>query len=163
MKQMLVNDQIKSPAVILIMPDGRKFGKTGISEARKKAEELGMDLIQVANGKVPICKILDYGKMKYRESKKKQHSPANTLKEIRIKTYKISDNDLERKIKQAIDFLNSKKKVQFSIRIKGADNRVRQEVRNKFNNILQRFTDVANWGNVDESKNNIGITLHPKS
>ena len=71
MSNLKVNSQIKANQVILIDSDGQNIGKISLFLARQKAEEQQLDLILVDDQKVPICKIADYGKVKYDLSKKK--------------------------------------------------------------------------------------------
>ena len=61
-----INEQITSPKVRLILSDGENVGVVPTSEAIRRANELGLDLIEIApNGEIPVCKILDSGKYKY--------------------------------------------------------------------------------------------------
>ena len=95
-------------------------------EALRLAEEAELDLVEVApNSRPPVCRIMDYGKYKYeqskrvKESRKKQH--VMQLKEIRFKTPKISDHDLDYRADQARDFLKSGNKVKVSVRFWGRE------------------------------------------
>lgn len=95
-------------------------------DALRVAEEAQLDLVEVApDSRPPVCKIMDYGKYKYeqskrvKESRKKQH--VMQLKEIRFKTPKISDHDLEYRADQARDFLKSGNKVKVSVRFWGRE------------------------------------------
>ena len=90
------------------------------------AEESDLDLVEVApDSRPPVCRIMDYGKYKYeqskkvKESRKKQHN--TQLKEIRFKTPKISEHDLEYRAAQARDFLGQGNKVKVSVRFWGRE------------------------------------------
>lgn len=96
------------------------------SEALKMAVDAGLDLVEVAPAaRPPVCKILDYGKFKYLQSKKddkaKSHSKAGQLKEVKIKTVRIGDHDLRIKINHAREFLEDGNKVQFTLQFRGRE------------------------------------------
>jgi translation initiation factor IF-3 len=95
-------------------------------EALRVAEEADLDLVEVSpDARPPVCKIMDYGKYKYeaskriKESRKKQH--VTQLKEIRFKTPKISEHDLEYRANQARDFLKQGNKVKVAVRFWGRE------------------------------------------
>lgn len=95
-------------------------------EALRMAEEADLDLVEVSpDARPPVCKIMDYGKYKYeqskrvKESRKKQH--VMQLKEIRFKTPKISEHDLEYRADQARDFLKQGNKVKVAVRFWGRE------------------------------------------
>ena len=96
------------------------------AEAQKMARDAGLDLVEVApNARPPVCKILDYGKWKYQQQKKEQksrsHSKAGQLKELKLRTVRIGDHDLEIKVNHARDFLAEGNKVQFTLQFKGRE------------------------------------------
>lgn len=96
------------------------------AEAQRMAREAGLDLVEVApNARPPVCKILDYGKWKYQQQKKEQkarsHSKAGQLKELKLKTVRIGDHDLQIKINHARDFLEEGNKVQFTLQFRGRE------------------------------------------
>jgi translation initiation factor IF-3 len=100
-------------------------GVVPIEEARNRAIEAGLDLVEVSpNSEPPVCRIMDYGKFLYqqkrkaKESQKKQH--VVTLKEIRLRP-KIDDHDREIKIKHASEFLEKGHKVQFTMLFRGRE------------------------------------------
>ena len=90
------------------------------------AREAGLDLVEVApQSTPPVCRIMDYGKWKYEQSKKERKSRAQRheteLKEIRIKTPKIDPHDLGIKVNHAREFLERGDRVQFSLRFRGRE------------------------------------------
>jgi translation initiation factor IF-3 len=90
------------------------------------AREKGLDLVEVApTAKPPVCKILDYGKWRYQQQKKVDKSRASSragqLKELKLKTVKIGDHDLQIKINHAREFLKEGNKVQFTLQFKGRE------------------------------------------
>ena len=97
-----LNEDITSSEVRLISEDGEQLGVVSIEVALDKAREVGLDLIEVGpNTKPPVCKILDYGKLKYEEKKKQQLSKKKQhvikVKEIRLRP-RIDDHDLMTKL-----------------------------------------------------------------
>ena len=96
------------------------------AEALRMAQEAGLDLVEVApTARPPVCKILDYGKFMYQQSKKedkaRSHSKGGQLKEVKIKTVRIGDHDLMIKINHAREFLKEGNKVQFFLQFKGRE------------------------------------------
>ncbi len=131
----------------LIGPEGKQFGIVSVSEALKKAEEYGLDLVEVApNAKPPVCRILDYGKYRYekskkeRESKKKQH--VITVKEIRLRP-KTDVHDLETKLKQARKFLEQKNKVKVTVIFRGREMAYQQMGYDILNKVVENLSDIA--------------------
>ena len=101
-------------------------GVVPTAEAMKLATEAGLDLVEVApTARPPVCKILDYGKFMYQQSKKedkaRSHSKAGQLKEVKIKTVRIGDHDLMIKVNHAREFLSEGNKVQFTLQFKGRE------------------------------------------
>ena len=96
------------------------------AEALRMAQDAGLDLVEVApTARPPVCKILDYGKFMYQQSKKedkaRSHSKGGQLKEVKIKTVRIGDHDLMIKINHAKEFLQEGNKVQFMLQFKGRE------------------------------------------
>ena len=90
------------------------------------AREAGLDLVEVApTARPPVCRIMDYGKWRYQQQKKEDKSRASSragqLKELKLKTVKIGDNDLKIKINHAREFLTEGNKVQFTLQFKGRE------------------------------------------
>ncbi len=135
----------------LIAPDGEQLGIVGAKDALRKAEEFGLDLVEVAPAaNPPVCRIMDFGKYKYeqskrdKESKKKQHTV--TVKEIRLRP-KTDDHDLETKVKHARKFLEQKNKVKVTVIFRG-----REMVYQDFGReLLKRVTEMLSDVSVPES------------
>ena len=109
-----------------VISDGNQMGIMETKEALRVAEEADLDLVEVSpDARPPVCKIMDFGKYKYeqskriKESRKKQH--VTQLKEIRFKTPKISDHDLEYRADQARGFLKQGNKVKVVVRYRGRE------------------------------------------
>jgi translation initiation factor IF-3 len=133
--------------VRVIDPDGNQLGILSIAEALDKAEKFYLDLVEVApNAKPPVCRIMDYGKYQYeqskkeKESKKKQHTI--TVKEIRMRP-KTDDHDLETKLRQARKFFEQKNKVKFSMIFKGRELAYQDIGIDMLDRIVQSLEDVA--------------------
>ncbi len=95
----------------------------GIRDARRIAEEKELDLVAVApTAKPPVCRIMDYGKFKYEQSKKEKEARRNqkivTLKEVRM-TPNIEEHDFHVKLKNVVKFLKEGDKVKVSVRFRG--------------------------------------------
>ncbi|MEE9582201.1 MAG: translation initiation factor IF-3 [Acidimicrobiia bacterium] len=120
-----VNDKIRSREVRLVAPDGGQIGVKPIEEARWLANELGMDLVEVApDARPPVCRLMDYGKYKYeqsvrqREGRKKQ--TRTVIKEVKFRP-KIDDHDYEVKMRRAIQFLDDGDKVKVTLMFRGRE------------------------------------------
>ena len=124
-KDLRTNRQIRVPEVRLIDREGVQRGVLPTSEALRRAEEQGLDLVEIAPNSVPpVCRIVDYGKFRYeqekrsRESKKKQ--TVVRLKEVRMQP-KIDKHDLDFKTKHIRGFLDEGAKVKVTIRFRGRE------------------------------------------
>ncbi len=156
-----INDRILAREVRVIGPNGENFGVLAVRDAITKAEELGVDLVEVApEGKPPVCRIMDYGKFKYKEQKKEAEARKNrteqSLKELRVR-YRTDVGDLEVKLKQARGFLEEGDKVKFSMRFKGREIQYVNLGVEKFKEIITRLGDI---GIVDEQSPPFGRQIH---
>jgi len=92
----------------------------------RMAREAGLDLVEVApTARPPVCRIMDYGKWRYQQQKKEDKSRASSragqLKELKLRTVKIGDHDLQIKINHAREFLKEGNKVQFTLQFRGRE------------------------------------------
>ena len=124
-KGLRINEQIRVREVRLIDDAGAQKGIVSTLEALRMAQDVNLDLVEVApQADPPVCKILDYGKYRFelekklRDSKKKQKLQA--LKEIRMQP-KINDHDLSFKARHIQDFLDDGDKVKVTIRFRGRE------------------------------------------
>ncbi len=121
-----------------------------IQKARQLAEDMGLDLVEISpEAKPPVCKILDFGKYRFEQSKKikeaKKKQKIVLTKEIRLRP-KIEEHDYNTKLKQAIGFLEKGYKVKLSIRFKGRELAHKDIGRE----IIERFiNDVGEYGTPD--------------
>ena len=118
-----VNDQIRISPVRLISDDGEQIGIVSIDDARERAEESGLDLVEVApDARPPVVKLMDYGKFKYeaaraaREARKKQHTIQ--VKEVKFRPG-IEDHDYDFKTRHARKFLEEGNKVRLTMMFRG--------------------------------------------
>jgi translation initiation factor IF-3 len=120
-----INQDIRAARVLLIDQNGEKQGVMPLSAALEAAEEAGLDLVQiVANAEAPVCKILDYGKHRFQEQKKKAEARKRQkvveLKEIKLRP-NIDIHDYEVKAKAMHRFFDDGDKVKVTIRFRGRE------------------------------------------
>jgi translation initiation factor IF-3 len=116
-------------------------------DARAKAAELGVDLVEVSpHARPPVCKIMDFGKYKYDEKKKKNAAKKAQTK-VELKTIKLRPktdvHDIAFKAKAARGFLEDGNKVQFEVRFRGRENAHPQTGRDALDKIMVQLADVA--------------------
>jgi translation initiation factor IF-3 len=121
--QTRVNERIRIREVRLIDDEGQQIGIIPTREALEMAREKGLDLVEVApNASPPVCRLMDYGKFRYEQSRKeresRRHQHVTRLKEVRIEP-KIGRADLETKGRQAAKFLDGGDKVKLTVLFRG--------------------------------------------
>jgi translation initiation factor IF-3 len=146
-KEYRVNNQIEDKIIDLVQ-EGKGIEKNvNIHDAINLSNELGLDLVEITpfkNGKNAICKILDYGKLKYKETKKHK-SHKQVIKEIKF-NINISEHDLGIKNKKVHEFLGKKYIVRYSMELKGYREKSLIEVaKNNMINYLKEFENKATW------------------
>lgn len=122
------NDRIRASEVRVIGPEGTNLGVMSSKKALELAQGVGLDLIEISPGATPpVCRILDFGKYLYEESKKnkdsKQHSVK--LKEIKFRV-RIDEHDFETKLRRAESFLDHGHKVKLTLQFRGRENEHRE-------------------------------------
>jgi translation initiation factor IF-3 len=142
------NHQIRISPVRLINHLDEQVGIVTTSDALRMAQEAGLDLVEVApTARPPVCKILDYGKWRYQQQKKEDKaraaSRAGQLKELKLKTVKIGDNDLLIKINHAKEFLKEGNKVQFTLQFRGREMAHQELGRDIFKKIKEELFMVS--------------------
>ena len=123
--QTRVNERIRIREVRLIDEEGTQVGIIPTRDALEMARQRGLDLVEVApNAVPPVCRLMDYGKFRYEQSRKERESRKNQhvveLKEVRIRP-KIDDHDLETKGRQAAKFLDAGDKVKLTVLFRGRE------------------------------------------
>ena len=120
-----MNGAIRAPKVRCIDPDGEQLGVLDTCEAISKAEDFGLDLVEVQpNVDPPVCKILDYGKYKY-EAQKRANEARKKQKIIEVKEIKlrpnIDEHDYQVKMRNVVKFLSGGDKVKVTLRFRGRE------------------------------------------
>jgi translation initiation factor IF-3 len=137
-----MNEQIRITPIRLIGAEGEQHGIVPTSQALEMAREAGLDLVEVADKeRPPVCKIMDYGKFKYAQSKKShQKTHQQKLKEIRVRP-KTGDHDIDTKIQQAKKFLEHNDKVQVNVLFRGREMQHIEEGQRVMNQLLEALQD----------------------
>lgn len=120
---LMINEEIRDREVRLIDNNGEQLGVMPTRKALDLAEEAGLDLVKIVpNAKPPVCKLMDYDKHRYEQSKRERELRKNqkvvALKEVQLSAT-IEENDVQTKAKNAIKFLQEGDKVKVSIRFRG--------------------------------------------
>ena len=120
-----INEQIKVPEIRLIGADGQQVGVMPVKEALAMAAEANLDLVEVApQAAPPVCRIMDYGKYKYQQSKKQQEARRRQtiiqVKEVKVRP-KIEEHDMAFKLRNAKRFLSEGDKVKISVIFRGRE------------------------------------------
>ena len=122
------------------------MGLVPTAQALEKAREAGLDLVEVAaDERPPVCKILDYGKMRFKNSQKGNKATKvrkQKLKEIRVRP-KTGDHDVDTKVNQARKFLEHNDKVQITVLFRGREMQHQQEGRRVLDAVLEKLADVG--------------------
>jgi translation initiation factor IF-3 len=166
-KDLRRNERIRISPIRLIDENNEQAGIVDVRDALAKARESGLDLVEVApQARPPVCRIMDYGKFKYSQSKKEQKSKSHRheteLKELRIRTPKIGEHDLQIKINRARTFLERGDRVQFSLRFRGRELAHTEEGHRIFNEIREALADVGKVDmHVRREGRRITMTLAP--
>ncbi|MBI3069338.1 MAG: translation initiation factor IF-3 [Betaproteobacteria bacterium] len=120
-----INGEITAPEVRLIGVNGEQIGVVSLAVANKMAEEAELDLVEIApNATPPVCRVMDYGKYKYRESKKR-HEAKLRQKQIVVKEVKFrpgtDEGDYRIKLRNLIRFLGEGDKTKITLRFRGRE------------------------------------------
>lgn len=123
--ELFINEQIRDKEVRVIGEDGEQLGIMSAKEALALAEEAGLDLVKIApTAKPPVCKIVDYGKYKYEQTRKEKEAKKKQkvieIKEIRLSP-NIDTNDLNTKVNAARKFLSKGDRVKVTLRFRGRE------------------------------------------
>ncbi|HUG39678.1 MAG TPA: translation initiation factor IF-3 [Longimicrobiales bacterium] len=149
-----VNDDIRISPVRLIAPDGDQVGIVPLDEARQKAAEAGLDLVEVAaRARPPVVRIMDWGKYQYeqqkaaKEARKKQHT--YELKEVKFRP-KTDDHDMDFKVRNARRFLKKGQHVRITVRFRAREMRRPENGQRVLQEVAERLDDVGNITSRDE-------------
>ena len=120
-----VNEEIRIPQVRLIDQDGEMQGVLTVREAMQRAFAVGLDLVEISpNADPPVCKILDFGKFKYEQQKKRNEAKKKQkvieIKEIKVRP-NIDENDYQVKMRAMKSFIEEGDKVKVTLRFRGRE------------------------------------------
>jgi len=123
--EVIMNESINAREVRCMGDDGTNYGIIPTRDAQQTADDLGLDLVLIApDGKPPVAKIMDYGKFRYQQEKKKKEAKKKqkviVVKEVKF-SVKIADNDINYKVKHAIEFLEKGYHVKCRVFLKGRE------------------------------------------
>lgn len=140
-----MNDDIRVPLVRVVDAEGEMLGEMETAKALEMAQEEGMDLVMVGdNATPPVCRIMDYSKVRYEKKKKsagpKQHR--TQLKQIRLRA-KIGEHDVKVKVDSARKFLLRRDKVKINVMFRGRENAHHDLGRELLQNIIEMLSDCS--------------------
>ncbi|HJA07351.1 MAG TPA: translation initiation factor IF-3 [Candidatus Mediterraneibacter pullicola] len=143
----MINEQIRDREVRLIGADGEQLGIMSAREAMKIAQEAELDLVKIApTAKPPVCKIIDYGKYKYEQTRKEKEARKKQktveLKEVRLSP-NIDTNDLNTKINNAKKFISKGNKVKVTLRFRGREMAHVQQSKHILDDFAETLADIA--------------------
>ncbi len=144
---------------VIVAESNQQLGVMRLQDALRKAEELGLDLVEVApNAEPPVCRIVDFGKYRYELAKqdKERKSHASKLKEVKFRV-NIDQHDYVTKVKHAEEFLDKNNKVKVQLQFRGRE-MAHQELGMA---VMQRVQDdLATMGQVDMAPRLVGRTIN---
>ncbi len=164
---LMINEEIRDREVRVVDQNGEQLGVMPIRQALEMAEEMQLDLVKIApQARPPVCKIMDYGKYRFEQSKKEREFRKNqkviTVKEVRLSAT-IEDHDIDVKLKNAIKFLKEGNKVKATIRFRG-----RQITHSEIGRqVMTEFAErIKEYGTVDKAPmiegRNMSMFISPK-
>lgn len=139
------NDRIRASEVRVIGPEGTNLGVMSSQKALELAQSVNLDLIEISPGATPpVCRILDFGKYLYEESKKNKDTKQNAtkLKEIKFRV-RIDEHDFETKLRRAESFLDHGHKVKLTLQFRGRENEHRDLGFVRVNKAVEELAGVA--------------------
>lgn len=142
-----MNQRIRVPEVRLIGPTGEQLGIVATRDAQEQAKSLGLDLVEISpTSRPPVCRIMDYGKYRYEQSKKekqnKRNSAATKVKEIQLHP-SVGDNDYGVKIRQLKGFLAEGHRIKVALFFRGRENAHKELGFDLMNRVVADAKDVG--------------------
>ncbi len=155
------NEQIRAREVRVIDDQGEQLGILSRNAAIDLAKERGMDLVEVAaNAEPPVCKIMDYGKFKFEQSKKKQEAKRNAtvvqIKEIKVRP-KTDEHDYQTKLKHVRRFLEDGDRCKVTVFFRGREIVHKDRGQTMLERVVEDTRDIAK---VEQPPSAEGRTLH---
>jgi translation initiation factor IF-3 len=141
------NRRIKAREVRVIGPEGEQLGVLPVEQALARAQDLGMDLVEVSPmAKPPVCKIMDYGKFKYLEKKKQNEAKKKQvvvqLKEVKLRP-RTEEHDYDVKLKKVREFLAEANKARITVMFRGREMSHRELGQKVLQRVIEDLRDVA--------------------
>ncbi|MBI5968070.1 MAG: translation initiation factor IF-3 [Deltaproteobacteria bacterium] len=145
-KEVAINWDIRAPGVRVIDSDGKQIGIMPLKEAMRISEERGLDLVEVApNSNPPVCRIMNYGKYKYQQSKRiqeaRKHQTIIQVKEVKVRP-RTEEHDFQFKLRHVKRFLSEGNKVKISILFRGREIAHPEFGREMLNRFLEEVKDL---------------------
>ena len=164
---LMINEEIRDREVRVVDQNGEQLGVMPIRQALDLADEQQLDLVKIApQAKPPVCKLMDYGKYRFEQSKREREIRKNQkvieVKEVRLSAT-IEDHDVDVRVKNAIKFLQDGNKVKVTIRFRGRQITHSEIGREQMRNFAERIKD---YGTVDKQPviegRNMSMFISPK-
>ena len=142
-----INQHIRAREVRVIDPEGNQIGVLPIHQALARAKDVGLDLVEMSpNAKPPVCKIMDYGRYKYEQTKKqheaKKKQSTFQVKEIKIRP-KTGEHDIHVKLNHINRFIEKKDKVKVTVIFRGREITLANRGKELLEYIAQETDDYA--------------------
>ena len=160
------NQRIRVPKIRVISPEGKQLGVLETEKALQLAQQFGLDLVEVApQAAPPVCRIMDFGKYVYEESKKSTNSKvtASRIKEVELSP-RIDQHDLITKLRHAEEFLNEGAKVKLRLKFRGremAHTQIGFEVMTRAIGELEGMGHAEAEPKLNGRQINVMVTPHP--
>jgi translation initiation factor IF-3 len=156
-----INEKINSYKVVMIDENGKNVGEVEKFKALTYARNLGLDLVEVKPGKIPTCKIMDYGRFCYNKNKNQKHNSHHhqTTKEMWFKA-NIEKHDIDIKVKKIKEFIDKGYKVVVGMKLNGREREI-QGINERFYLILSLFVENLDRKSVVNSGNSFTYTIVP--
>ena len=144
---LIINGQIRDKEVRVIGENNEQLGVMNTDEARKMAEDAGVDLVMIApNAAPPVCRLIDYGKFRYEQTRKEKEARKKQkvieIKEIRMSP-NIDTNDLNTKISAARKFLSKGDRVKVTLRFRGREMAHMNNSKYILDDFAEALSDIA--------------------
>lgn len=162
----LINEQIKFETIMLIGVDGIRYENLSVQEALEIANNAELDLVLVSpNANPPVCKLMDYGKYKFEQTKKLKEQKKNQ-KQINVKEIQLSlgidTHDFETKVRNARKFLSSGDKVNVVMRLRGRENSMEGRAIEKMQQFFDSCSDLGSLSKpITKQNNNVMMVILP--
>ena len=164
----MINEEIRDREVRVVDQNGEQLGVMSSRDALALAEQRQLDLVKIApQARPPVCKLMDYGKYRFEQSKKEREFRKNqkviTVKEVRLSAT-IEDHDIDVKFKNAVKFLKDGNKVKVTIRFRG-----RQITHSEIGRqVMTEFAErIKEYGTVDKAPTiegrNMSMFISPRA